>query len=885
MRIGNINNTRGSEWKKWDLHIHSNVSDGAASPTEIIEKAIEKGLSVIALTDHHTVKNIEETRRIGKEKGIEVITGIEFRTEYGSKSVHMIGLFPENLDCRSIYENILCPLGLSEATIIAKGKENGSSKSDEAAFKDGMFLVQVEFKKAADLIHKYGGLVSTHAGSKDNTVEQMKHQGNANKNVKYLYDSLGTVKEELMRNNIDICEIRKENDSEDFYLKTFGLPSIIASDAHIKEEIGNKFTWIKADPTFEGLKQILYEPEERVRIQETNPAFDFEKPYFELLNFKEEEQIFTDDADLVFDKSTATIPLNPNLVTIIGGRGEGKSMLTEYVATSFHGNKTNKEGEFVKKGNIEVTYCKTILNKEEVVTFQLENEKHAIPFIYINQGNLKNIVENKEKKSKLADSICKLAKIHEISFSEELNQEVLNAINSYHNLSLFLDKKENKIETLEAKEKSTSEFIANITTKENESKLTKYSENLDKQNNYSFKKEQLEEFRKQLLNVVEQMNAKIQSINDGSEKIPLIANFSFPFKLQIESIDKWVSEISNNLKQIEIEIESIKQEFSQFYKGDLATLLQDVNKFQKELFEIKKRISETKEKSETQKQIYARMFGKENNNNNCLIERMQREYETQKNKILNDWQKFSAINDREDLNEQQKEIMTDLLKDLEIEVVIDFDKKIFYEDVKQCINGTYFRNKNNNTALEDYFKIINFDSFFAFIKNKYLKYYEEGKESYFYKDITNLFFDEKWRNQFIKVYPILKYKGKDLNKISVGQKGTVYLKMMLATEAFSKPIIFDQPEDDLDNEFIVNNLIDLFKKLKKYRQVIIVTHNANLVVNADAEQVIVANNDRGKLSYIAGSLENLEVNKKICDILEGGKIAFENRERKYGFKK
>jgi ABC-type cobalamin/Fe3+-siderophores transport system ATPase subunit len=873
----NIHNTRGSEWRKWDLHIHSNVSDGAASPAEIIEKAVEKGLSVIALTDHHTVKNIEETKRIGKEKGIEVITGIEFRTEYGSNSVHMIGLFPENLDCRAIYENILCPLGLSEATIIAKGKENSSSKSDEVAFKDGMFLVQVEFKKAADLIHKYGGLVSVHAGSKTNTVEQMKHQGNADKNVKYLYDSLGTVKEELMKNYIDICEIRKENDSDFFYLNTFGLPSIITSDAHTKDEIGNKFTWIKADPTFEGLKQILYEPEERVKIQDTNPVLDFEKPYFDLLTFREKEQVFTDDSDLIFDKSSATVPLNPNLVTIIGGRGEGKSMLTEYLSTSFYGKETNKEGIFRKSGNIDITYCKTIKNKEELLTFQLDDKKHAIDFIYINQGNLKNIVEDKQKKSKLANSIFNLAKINKISFNETLNKEALVEIKNFHKLSDVLDKKENKIDFLEAKEKSTKEFIDNITTQENKDKLEKYSKNLSEISDLTLKKTQLEEFRSKLLNWIEQINEKIEQLNNGTEKIPLI-EVSFPFKSQIESIDVWVKEISDNLTRIEAEIGVVKQEFSQIFKGDLATLLQDVDKYQKELFDIRQQIREVKAKTTQKEQMFKMIFTAED----CLISQIKNEYENQKLQILSDWQKFSNINEREELNEQQKEIMTDLLEDLKIDVIVDFDEKSFYEEIKQCINGTYYRNKNNDSALRDYFKICDFNSFFEFIKNNYLKFYPE---QYFYDNLVEIFFDEKWRSKFIKVFPILKYKNKDLNKISVGQKGTVYLKMMLATEAFSKPIIFDQPEDDLDNEFIVNHLIELFKKLKKYRQVIIVTHNANLVVNADAEQIIVASNDNGKLSYFAGALENPTINQKICDILEGGKKAFEKREKKYGFKK
>jgi predicted ATPase len=78
--------------------------------------------------------------------------------------------------------------------------------------------------------------------------------------------------------------------------------------------------------------------------------------------------------------------------------------------------------------------------------------------------------------------------------------------------------------------------------------------------------------------------------------------------------------------------------------------------------------------------------------------------------------------------------------------------------------------------------------------------------------------------------------------------------------------------------------VPLFRKIKKYRQVIIVTHNANLVVNADAEQVIIAENNDENISYKSGSIENLDIREKIYQILEGGKTAFEKREKKYGFK-
>ena len=73
-----IKNSKGSIWRKWDLHLHSTASDGKCTPEELIDEAIAKEIEVIALTDHHTVNNINEIKRLGKEKGIGVIAGIEF---------------------------------------------------------------------------------------------------------------------------------------------------------------------------------------------------------------------------------------------------------------------------------------------------------------------------------------------------------------------------------------------------------------------------------------------------------------------------------------------------------------------------------------------------------------------------------------------------------------------------------------------------------------------------------------------------------------------------------------------------------------------------------------------------------------------------------------
>lgn len=76
-----------------DLHVHSNKSDGSFSPTELVNYAIEKGLSAFALTDHDTTDGLDEAIEAAKGKDIEVIPGIEFSTEYEGKDIHIVGLY------------------------------------------------------------------------------------------------------------------------------------------------------------------------------------------------------------------------------------------------------------------------------------------------------------------------------------------------------------------------------------------------------------------------------------------------------------------------------------------------------------------------------------------------------------------------------------------------------------------------------------------------------------------------------------------------------------------------------------------------------------------------------------------------------------------------
>jgi energy-coupling factor transporter ATP-binding protein EcfA2 len=105
-------------------------------------------------------------------------------------------------------------------------------------------------------------------------------------------------------------------------------------------------------------------------------------------------------------------------------------------------------------------------------------------------------------------------------------------------------------------------------------------------------------------------------------------------------------------------------------------------------------------------------------------------------------------------------------------------------------------------------------------------------------------------------------------------------------DADDRPLIIDQPEENLDPKSIFDELVDLFLDAKKTRQVIMVTHNANLVVNTDADQVIIAEagpHTPGALppiSYVSGGLESESIRKAVCSILEGGDRALQERARR-----
>ena len=137
---------------------------------------------------------------------------------------------------------------------------------------------------------------------------------------------------------------------------------------------------------------------------------------------------------------------------------------------------------------------------------------------------------------------------------------------------------------------------------------------------------------------------------------------------------------------------------------------------------------------------------------------------------------------------------------------------------------------------------------------------------------------------FIVRICFLKLSNKKISLLSPGEKGALLIIFYLLLDKDNIPLIIDQPEENLDNESIYKILTHFLKETKKKRQLIIVTHNPNLAIVGDAEQIIYVQIDKknyNKFMFESGAIENPNINKHASDILEGTIKAFDIRRLKY----
>jgi DNA repair exonuclease SbcCD ATPase subunit len=224
--------------------------------------------------------------------------------------------------------------------------------------------------------------------------------------------------------------------------------------------------------------------------------------------------------------------------------------------------------------------------------------------------------------------------------------------------------------------------------------------------------------------------------------------------------------------------------------------------------------------------------------------------------------------------------------------------RTFFDYVAQNKKGSFYGAEEGKGRLRGMLDVADFntyeglETFITSIENNLIKdKREEGEDKDRYvvdqlrRDVEMVdFYDYLYCLEYLIPEYNLQWSGKKLYQLSPGERGLVLLIFYLFIDKKDIPLVIDQPEENLDNESVYKVLVSCIKEAKKRRQIIIVTHNPNLAVVCDAEQIIYSEIDKqngNRITYTAGAIENPTINKKLIDVLEGTRPAFDNRDHKY----
>ncbi|MNW50365.1 hypothetical protein D3C74_278160 [compost metagenome] len=232
----------------------------------------------------------------------------------------------------------------------------------------------------------------------------------------------------------------------------------------------------------------------------------------------------------------------------------------------------------------------------------------------------------------------------------------------------------------------------------------------------------------------------------------------------------------------------------------------------------------------------------------------------------------------------------------EVSIVLSSFVEDFFQRVGNS-RGSFYGAEDGTRRLKeiiDRYEFLDFKSIISFIDEVLLNLETDQRDSskasipvelQLRKGMTKQeLYDFLFNLSYLSPIYALKLGDKEIDKLSPGEKGALLLMFYLLVDRDDRSLIIDQPEENLDNQSVFELLVPCIKEAKNRRQIFIVTHNPNLAVVCDAEQVIYSSIDKknaNKVNYLTGSIENIEVNNKIVDILEGTWPAFDNRTSKY----
>ncbi|GAA6776493.1 PHP-associated domain-containing protein [Helicobacter pylori] len=863
--MGNKDKDKGSSWHKWDLHAHTPHTHlnkaYKCSEEDFIQKLCTSEIDCIGLTNYFKFDEEEfDLKEKIEERGIKVFYNLEIRLDYQNNK-------DDCLDFHIIFSDEVSSDGIKKFLSNMKANVCGIEKKLADLEKDDFKKAVVNFdqllecleEESLNLMGKYLlGFLSRGHGTSCSSSN---------------YEKIAKKSHFLIH-----LSSKQENLKEDrkSWLKE-NKPLLQSSDAHKEDSIGKKYTWIKAEKTFEGLKQIIYEPETRVSIDEEKPQDPLYKIDCVRLCFDGEVKITNEkgNAPFCYAGFDETLFFSPNFTCVIGGRGSGKSTLLQLIASAI------KNNSFVKD------LVKDLKHETIQKCIEIQPDTDIVDSVeYLAQNEVEEFATNV---SKFTEAIFNRIDSKSSGKLKELEKQITKGIEKFDEQIAYWQKKTKLEEQLKESEKIRKKYQSIIDT---------YADK-----DYLDKKEKLQENHKALIDLKQSKEGFLTFIKE----LKRVVNFELKENMEEknsydkvynqlkQNICKELEEIDKNIKdgcfdsddkdieKLELEQQTLCQEIGEFLKekGVIDENIGDLERANCQLADIEKEITDLKRKIE---EITNKIKG-------FSWEGIDKDIENFKNQIEEKLKEINSV--FKEISKNHKEVM----KPITIKYRLNED--IFegvFEDFDKLVDKG-FNIQKHQSKIKEYLKEIELkntidmqhagfiEELYSSIDNKKAAFYETMKDIFdreIHFQIYRLLILKHLRNvEKYKIFEV-RYDKRALNETSFGQKCTAVLVVLLSLG--NNPIIIDEPEAHLDSALIANYLVTLIKKQKQKRQIIFATHNANFVLNADAEQIIQLKNENNKIVAQSFMIES-DKHKEDLLKLEGGEKAFKDRERKYGITK
>lgn len=524
----------GSNWIKWDLHVHTASSYDYQYKSEdadqlLVEALIENEIKAVALTDHFLIDKdrIENIKKIISEKGaeIKVFPGVELRTDKGNPNIHVILIFDEQSEL-----NILCQ---DFDAIMLRDKAKSPEKAES---------IYWEYNDIVEFARNHNGIISVHTGRKANGLDRM-----IKTNALSHADAI-KVEYAKTAHIFEVANLRDVNDYKNIvFQKIKERPVIICSDNHdprnyeIRENL-----WIKSKPTFEGLKQAIIHSSERIYVGDEpsklkNIRINPEKYIDSVEVHRKESHVNSDDW---FDFN---ISFNSGLTTIIGNKGSGKSALADIIG--YIGKSSNvsmfsflNKQRFCKedkKYNLDYEGKITWRDSEEnqVLNFDLNSYDGIANVRYLPQRYIEETCNNLDSKFQ--------SEIDKVIFSYVEEKDRGTATNLSELISLKEAQHKNKVDQLKIQISDVNQTIIGLEKK----KTKKYKVELEK--NRAYYQKELERLEKNKPSEVQKPKNDEDKNSKGLSAIEKYEGGINKLNIQIEQKKDEYLKLSEELSELE----------------------------------------------------------------------------------------------------------------------------------------------------------------------------------------------------------------------------------------------------------------------------------------------------------------------------------------------